>query len=142
MAACQDYAGQLSKTENFTIHFSSTVEQANYNAKIAGATFAIVQEAINNVKRHAHANNIWLSLEVKDSRFVITIRDDGQGFNANKIDDMLEKHVAYGLLNMRERATLIMAELRIKSSTQTSKQGTMVQLILPWPPTDANNALG
>jgi signal transduction histidine kinase len=101
---------------------------------VAGTIFSIVQEAINNIKRHARANNVWLSLEVKNNRFVVTVRDDGYGFDVAKTESDYDQRGSFGVLNMRERAALIEAELHIESSTEMPNRGTLIQLVLPFPP--------
>jgi signal transduction histidine kinase len=139
IAAAKQYVSQLNQTEQFTIHFETTAIPVNYSPQTAGAIFAITQEAINNVKRHAQANNVWLSFEIKGNRFIATIKDDGQGFDTQEIGTLLEKQAAYGFLNMRERAASISAELQIESKTQTPKQGTIIRLLVPWPPVNTTD---
>lgn len=131
--AFEQYINQLRDSENFTVHFTS-VHHINYDTRVSGTIFSIVQEAINNIKRHAGARNVWLSLEAQNNRFVVTVKDDGYGFDVNKIDSTYDRRGSFGILNMRERATLIEAELRIESSTELPERGTVIQLILPLPP--------
>ncbi len=132
VAAFEQYVNQLRSSENFTVHFK-TVKYVDYDIKVAGTIFSIVQEAINNVKRHANARNVWLSLETRHDHFIVTIRDDGIGFNIDKSSDDYDERGSFGLLNMRERAALIDAELQIESRTEPPNRGTVVQLILPLP---------
>jgi signal transduction histidine kinase len=133
VVTCAQLVEQLRTTERFTIHFKS-VEQANYNPKITKVIFSIIQEAFNNIKQHAQADNVWLSLEVKRGRFVVTIRDDGQGFDVANIHNDPRKPVAVGLFNIRQRAALIEAELQLESRPEPPNRGTTLQLALPWPP--------
>ena len=133
VAAFEQYVNQLRSSENFTVHFK-TVKHVNYDTKVAGTIFSIVQEAINNIKRHANASNVWLSLEARNDRFIAMVRDDGVGFDVSQKDDDYGKRGSFGLLNMRERAVLIDAKLQIESLTDPPNRGTVVRLILP-PPT-------
>ncbi len=72
----------------------------------------IVQEALSNVRKHAHASHVGLDVQQQPAwRF--EVRDDGVGFNLDK-DRPDETHV--GLRIMRERAQLIGADLEIISS--------------------------
>lgn len=132
-AALEEYVNQLRTSESFEINFK-TVEEVGYDAKVAGTIFSIVQEAINNIKRHANARNIWLLLELKNNRFIVTVRDDGGGFDVEKTDAGYDRRGSFGLLNMRERAQLIEAELHIQSRSEAPNRGTTIQLILPPPP--------
>ncbi len=133
VAAFEQYVNQLRNSENFTIHFK-TVPQIDYDTRVAGTIFSIIQEAVNNIRRHANAHNVWLVLEIKNNRFTITARDDGNGFDVNKVDTDYDRRISLGILNMRERAKLIEAELRIESRTVPPYRGTSVQLVLPLPP--------
>ena len=130
VAALEQYVSHLHNAESFTVHFK-TVEQIDVGPQVAGTIFSIVQEAINNIKRHAEARNVWLSLELQNGRFIIAVRDDGQGFDVTHITDNYDQRGSLGLLNMRERARLIEAELRLESRSEPPNRGTIVQLILP-----------
>jgi signal transduction histidine kinase len=136
VAAFEQYVTHLRDSENFTIDFE-TVPQVNYEVRVAGTIFSIVQEAINNIKRHAEARHIWLSLETIADRLVVTIRDDGCGFAVSQKMGTYDRGSSFGLLNMRERAALIEAELQIESRCEPPNRGTTVRLSLPLPPTGA-----
>jgi len=84
------------------------------------AIFRIIQEALTNVARHSEAKNVRLSVFIDGRDFEISIQDDGKGF---EVVSGVENH--YGIVNMRERARLIGADLRIESS---SGRGTAVFL--------------
>lgn len=131
VSALAQYVSQLGDSESFKLHFQS-VERVNCEPKIAGTIFSIVQEAINNVRRHARAHNVWLTLETRDNQLIVTVRDDGKGFDLNEIMDRYENN-SFGITNMRERAELIAAELKIESQTEPPKRGTSIQLVLALP---------
>lgn len=132
-AALEEYAEQLSNSESFTVHFK-TVEKINLDTKVVGTIFSIVQEALNNIKRHANAQNVWLSLEIKNNHLVVTVRDDGEGFDVNTVVEGYDKRGSLGLLNMRERAQLIEADLQIQSHSEAPNRGTSIQLTIPLSP--------
>jgi signal transduction histidine kinase len=132
VAAFEQYVDQLRSAENFTLHFK-TIKFVGFDVKTSATIFSIVQEAINNIKRHAHAQNVWLALETRHDRFIVTIRDDGVGFDINRSDEDYDKRGSFGLLNMRERTDLIEAELQLDSRTEPPNRGTMVQLIVALP---------
>ncbi len=132
VAALEQFVEQIRQSETFTLHFT-TVESVQLDLPVSGAIFSIVQEAFNNIRRHAEARNVWLSLEIKDERLVITLRDDGRGFNiAEKLSPEAQQN-ALGLLNMKERAELIEAQYQLESRTDSPNRGTLIQLILPLP---------
>jgi signal transduction histidine kinase len=131
VAAFEQYVTQLRASESFTIHFE-TVDDVLFDRQVAGTIFSIAQEAINNIKRHAKARKMWLSLSIENGRFILSIRDDGLGFDVKQVDHA-DPGGHFGLLNMRERAELIEAELSIDSRTETPNRGTNVRLVLLLP---------
>ena len=87
----------------------------------------IVQEALSNVRKHAHASHVWLNVQ-QQPVWKFEVRDNGIGFKPddNSLD---ETHV--GLRIMNERAQRIDAQLDILS---IPKHGSSIVLTLPMPP--------
>jgi signal transduction histidine kinase len=74
---------------------------------------------------------VWLTLETRNSHFVVTVKDDGKGFEANTPSEGQDEHGGFGLTNMQDRAALIEAQFSLESRTTSPNRGTVVQLILP-----------
>jgi signal transduction histidine kinase len=74
--------------------------------------FRIVQEALTNAARHAHARNVLITAEATPSKLMLTITDDGIGFDPSALDPK----PAWGMTIMRERALTAGGELLIESS--------------------------
>lgn len=91
------------------------------------ALYRIVQEALNNVVKHAHAQQVQVKLKYGD-RLTVVIGDDGRGFDMPDRVDALSDLGHFGLIGMRERAELIGAQLTIQSS---SGLGTTIELQVP-----------
>jgi two-component system nitrate/nitrite sensor histidine kinase NarX len=87
----------------------------------------IVQEALSNVRKHAHATGVWLDVQ-QQPRWRFEVRDDGKGF---VVDDVHANETHVGLRIMAERAERIGATLEILS---LQGRGTSVVLTLPVPP--------
>ena len=87
------------------------------------ALYRIVQEAINNVVRHAHARKIEVGLGSHDGKARLVIEDDGLG-----LADGPGRRTG-GLNNMFARASLIRAEL--KATAGKGGRGTRLELVLP-----------
>ena len=83
--------------------------------------YRVVQEAISNVARHANAKKLNVKLEHVKEKVVLTVQDDGAGFDVKK--DFGIDH--YGLAGMQERAKLAGGVLEIKSGPGA---GTVVTL--------------
>ncbi|WP_304672262.1 histidine kinase [Neisseria bergeri] len=83
----------------------------------------ILQESLSNIRKHARATHVKFTLSEHGGRFTMTIQDNGQGFDTEKIGEPTGSHV--GLHIMQERAKRIRAVLEIRSQAQ---QGTTVSL--------------
>lgn len=84
---------------------------------------AIFREALANIEKHAHATRIHLDFNWKSTELIITLQDNGQGFDFGKVGT---NH--YGLTIMQERAKEIGATFTLNSSPQ---QGTTILLRTP-----------
>ncbi|MGB5354649.1 MAG: PAS domain S-box protein [Woeseia sp.] len=86
--------------------------------------FRITQEAMTNVARHANASQIMITIALRDRSIVLTIADDGDGFDPQQ----LETATSLGVLGMRERATMIGGTFAISCEPG---RGTCVQVQAP-----------
>jgi signal transduction histidine kinase len=94
----------------------------SFSQDISTAAFRIMQEALNNVVRHAQASEVWVTLVANASGMMLSIRDNGQGMN-------VAQHAnTYGLLSMHERALQLNGQLDIQSAPN---HGTAIVLTLP-----------
>jgi signal transduction histidine kinase len=84
--------------------------------------FLIYKEALHNMVKYARCNNAFLSMHIRNHQLLLTIEDDGIGFDAGAIIP------GNGLANMRQRAAEMMAELVISS---TPGKGTTISLRYP-----------
>jgi signal transduction histidine kinase len=96
--------------------------------EIEGAIFIIVQEAVNNARKHARAPEVVIYLYQEEGQLVASVRDRGRGFNLATVEASYNSRGSLGLLNMRERADLIGADCRIRSA---EGEGTTVELRVP-----------
>lgn len=91
------------------------------------ASFRIIQEALNNVKKHAGANNVHVKLEFTKKAMKLLISDNGKGFNKENVNS-LDINGGYGLLSMKERVDLLNGKLDI---TSTPGRGTKIFASIP-----------
>src|SRR5699024_210954 len=95
------------------------------------AIFRIIQEALNNIKKHSRAKKTIIALSIKDGKLIGTITDDGIGFDIQKIKRPkkgLNYTNGFGIYNMRQRAELLEGRLDIKSC---KGEGTVIRLEIP-----------
>jgi signal transduction histidine kinase len=90
--------------------------------------FQVLRESLSNVRKHAQARNLWVVLDLSTTPWVMTVRDDGRGFDVRRVAEDPRKGGSYGLVGMRERAELIGGTLEMVSQTF---EGTLVTLIGP-----------
>lgn len=90
----------------------------------ATAIFRIIQESLANVAKHARASRVKVAIEHSGSELTLRIRDNGSGFSPQDP----RKPNSYGLLGLRERASLLGGEASI---TSVPGQGTQVEIRLP-----------
>lgn len=84
----------------------------------------ITQEALTNIRKHSHARNVSIHLSRDEDELLLTIEDDGLGFDP----DLLERSEGNGLRNMRERARNVGADVEILPS---QGDGTQINISVP-----------
>lgn len=86
----------------------------------------IIKEALNNIRKHAEADNVLITFTATGEQLCICIKDDGKGFDAE--NQCIGEKNKFGLSIMRERAAEINAQISIKS---TPGEGSSIILYLP-----------
>lgn len=94
-----------------------------------GVVFYIIEEAVNNARKHAAAPNIWVRLrQLEPGLVLLEIQDDGIGFDVQAVTQSYDKRSSLGMINLRERTELVNGLLNIQS--QPGK-GTLIQVYIP-----------
>jgi two-component system sensor histidine kinase DegS len=113
--AIKRYLSDYRLQNGHTVEFLFYGQQRRLDSTVEVALFRIVQEAVTNIQKHARANNALVKLEVLGDKINIHIKDDGCGFEQEKV--MVERSLeGYGLVGIRERVQLLKGELSINSS--------------------------
>jgi signal transduction histidine kinase len=116
--ALSEYAQKVGGQSGLVVHASVDESPRRLPVSVEVELLRIVQEAVTNVRRHARAKNLWLSVTVEPPNAHITVADDGQGLGKGRID-------SFGMQGMRERASRIGASLRIAPG---ENGGTLVEV--------------
>jgi len=90
--------------------------------------FRIIQESLNNIVKHAACQRIVIHLLYQPEKLVVSIRDNGKGFDLTPLSHDLIASFGQGIKNMHNRAHLIGAGFLISS---TLEEGTCVTLTVP-----------
>ena len=99
---------------------SEDAQEAKVPRKVEREIRRLVQEAIWNSWRHSRCNRVKVLLERSGAELMVTVSDDGCGFNLEDVD---ENH--YGLRNMRQRAQEINGKLNVTSDVGKGTQVTL-----------------
>lgn len=89
----------------------------------------IVQEGLLNVRKHAAAENVRLTLSVEQGTLYLTIADDGKGFDSAEVEARLVDSGGAGLTNLRMRTQAVGGMLAV--ARDTTGRGTKITVILP-----------
>jgi signal transduction histidine kinase len=103
-------------------------EESAVAAEQKEVIFQVLRESLSNVRKHSRARNLWVVLDLSSAPWVMTVRDDGRGFDVRRVAEDPRKVGSYGLVGMRERAELMGGTFEIVSQ---SLEGTVVTLIGP-----------
>lgn len=95
-----------------------------------GAIFYLIEEAINNARKHAQAEQITVRLTRDSKHANIEIVDNGVGFDVKAVDDSYARRGSLGMTSMRERAEIAGGTLSVKSKLN---YGTQIVVRIPLP---------
>jgi signal transduction histidine kinase len=118
--ALSEHAQRIGAQSDLAVHVSIDESPRRLPIGVEMELLRIVQEAIANVRRHARARNLWLTVTVEPPRAHITVTDDGQGLRPGRAD-------SFGITGMRERARRIGARFAVGAGPSG---GTTVEVAL------------
>jgi two-component system sensor histidine kinase UhpB len=118
--------GRISEQSGLRIERRLPDRLPPHNPDLDLVVYRVAQESLTNIRRHADATRVLVDLDWGEDKVVLTVKDDGRGFQENAGDGSES-----GLAGMRERARLIGGNLSIES--QLGK-GTEVRLEVPTAP--------
>jgi signal transduction histidine kinase len=100
--------GDLEIESDFDLAYENGRSETRHDPELESAVYRIVQEALNNVVKHADASRAKIAVVEDDSRIRLTVEDDGKGVSQTDGDRQ-----GFGLIGMRERAERLGGELTI-----------------------------
>lgn len=123
-AALSWHVNQACERGGLACRLSLPEEDLDLPSPISIALFRVVQEALTNVLRYAHARNVWLSLEHVGSGLSLVLRDDGVGI----APQALAHHLSHGIVGMRQRIASLGGNFRIG---RVAGGGTAIEVYVP-----------
>jgi signal transduction histidine kinase len=128
VAAIEWQAEEFERRSGIRCRVNSRIDEIDLEPARAAAAFGIVQEALTNVLRHAHATRATVTVRRSATALTLGIADNGRGIS----DRDLANGGSLGLIGMRERAVLLGGRLDVRKGRRT---GTVVRLTVPLTPT-------
>lgn len=129
VAALDRYVHEWSRHFEISADFdASRFSQHRFAPETETNLYRIVQEALNNVAKHARAQSVDISLASRDDLTSLIIEDDGDGFSPEEQIPNGRAAKGMGLIGMRERASLVGGTLEIESA---KGKGTTVYVRIP-----------
>jgi two-component system CheB/CheR fusion protein len=131
--ALQDLCETYEERYSMTVRFSTRNVQPSVPAAISIALYRIVQEALQNVAKHAEASAVDIALIGGRTSLELTLRDNGTGFAAQ----VRRPGSGIGLINMAQRARLVGGSFEIQSRPDA---GTRIHVSVPLKLDETGNA--
>jgi len=131
LPAVKSYASQFSSRTGVNVTVQEGYLPENLPLTHQIALYRLLQGALSNVLKHAHAKNVRISLgSMKDSVLIMVIEDDGVGFDTSA----RRSRRSFGLTAMRERVAVLGGRIHIESrraGAPGGKHGTRIEVDLP-----------
>jgi len=125
----QRYANKMMDLNNIDINVEANEEPADILPVIKLTVFRVIQEACNNVIKHANASLINININYETDNIKVIIKDNGVGFNSEKLLlNNSEQTSSFGLSIMKERISLLSGTLEIQSE---KGKGTAIIINVP-----------
>jgi signal transduction histidine kinase len=121
VSAVEWYARELSRRGEVEVDVKAENVSENLPDSLMVCIYRVVQEAVNNAQRHAHARNVTVELRQAPAAIQVQVKDDGIGFDAKRTRGM-------GLLGMEERVKRLGGTIAIESGAGA---GTTIRAELP-----------
>ena len=124
--ALKRYIENFRKTNNLHIETAFYGRAARLEPVLEIALFRLIQEALNNVLKHAAASNVRVTVDMKADMVKALVEDDGCGFELSDI--VAGQQTSFGLISMKERIDLLGGELYIDTNPG---KGTKISFEFP-----------
>lgn len=137
LAALDQLVEKMRETHGTAVTLQAQPDVEMYlDTHAQGVLFYIIEEAINNARKHAQAQQIVVRLAKREAYVLVEVEDNGIGFDVDAVTAGYDRRGSLGLVNMRERAELIEGTLRIQSAPG---QGTNIAIAIPLRPDAFDN---
>lgn len=124
VSAIESECSSFSQREGITVKYEPQSVPATLPRDVALCIYRVTQEALRNIAKHAQTEEAYVTLAGTDNGILLSIRDDGIGFDSVQ----LHGKAGLGLASMEERVRLVHGDLFVKSEPG---QGTVIEVQIP-----------
>jgi len=103
-------------------------QEHRLSSAMEAAVYRLVQEALSNAAKHAYPSFVLVEITYQAQLIKIVIKDNGLGFNVQKLKNQQGNRESFGLVGMRERVELLEGRMEIVSA---ENQGTTIVIHIP-----------
>lgn len=125
--AIRRYIADFEEKNLIPVKLSINGQEQRFHGALEIALFRLIQESLNNVKKHAKATEVTVSVKIETDYIKVAVKDNGKGFEIDKISDNHHRD-SFGLISMQERVELLGGEWDIKSAPG---KGTNINFLVP-----------
>lgn len=122
------YIEELKIREEFEVFLEVCGDELRLKSPYEVALFRLIQESLNNAKKHSQATRIAVSINITGDDINVTVSDNGIGFDVEKVLAEAAGKESFGLLSMKERIELLNGDLKIDS---VPGYGTRIKAVIP-----------
>jgi two-component system sensor histidine kinase DegS len=126
--ALRRYLEGLEEREGLVVNLAVFGQEVRLASAVEVGLFRIIQEALHNVSKHARAASARVTLTYGQEQILLSVRDDGRGFDLREVERGGRAGGHFGLISMRERAELLGGRFEVKSAPG---QGTRITVAVP-----------
>jgi signal transduction histidine kinase len=123
------YAREFSKRTGIKVAVRGEEPKKRPAQEVDIALFRIAQEALNNVAKHARATQVAIGLEYWISECIMTVSDDGIGFDPEAASSEDRPRAGFGMITMRERCEAVGGHFEIRAEPE---RGTQITVRVPY----------
>ena len=126
--ALKQYEQRLRENDGITVDIDPGNFGTELDSNVAATVFAIIEEAINNARKHARGAPIHVSVQNQAGMLIAVIADEGPGFDVNAVSSNYNSRGSLGMVNMHDRARLVEGQLTVDSAPG---RGTRITVRVP-----------
>jgi len=128
IAAISSCINDFQKSYSVNTEFNYSKMRKRLPCEIERIIYRVVQESLNNIAKHAQASKVVVNFLDTPKNIIVTIEDNGKGFDVKRIMSSSEANRGLGLLGIKERVSLVNGRVIIKSKIG---KGTIIRLEVP-----------